>query len=186
MDAAAAAEEEEGKEDRLWWALDVERRKEVAVWSAEVERGIGLRLRHRAAVAEAQVGLAEGEVDVVTAERDWAVEVNERNYHASERRVARLMALWNENAASDLRLRNVASQIAAAEEVRAEAAEVRAEAAEGRAAEAERRAEAAESSERRAQAALWQAAAARAAAAAAAEAAESSERRAAAVIVVED
>ena len=127
MDAAAAAEEEEGEEDRLRCALDVERRKEVAVWSAEVERGIGLRLRHRAAVAEAQVGLAEGVVDFVTAERDWAEEVNERNYRASERRVARLMASWNKHALDDLRLRKVASQIAAVEEVRAEAAEVRAE-----------------------------------------------------------
>ena len=132
MDAAAAAEEEEGEEDRLRWALDMERMREAGVWSAEVERGRTLEVGHRAAMAEAQWELGLAHVDLVE-------DLNERNYWASERRVGRLVAAWNRDAALDLGLRNQALSRAEAAERRAEAAERRAEAAERRATEEARR-----------------------------------------------
>ena len=133
------ATEEEGRQR---WSEEVEWREAAARWAEEEQRRASEE-GHRAAVAEAQVDLAEEELEVVTGQRDWAEEVNERNYGASQRLVARLMERWNRSANDDLRLWNQALDRAEVAERRVVAAEWRAEAAERRAAAAERRAAAA-------------------------------------------
>ena len=70
-------------------------REAAAVAAAEGQAQQAAAANHRAVVAEAEVSLAEAEVEVVTEQRNYAEHLNHRNAGATDRLLVRIDARFN-------------------------------------------------------------------------------------------
>ena len=88
-------EEVEEEENRLARHVRAQQREAAAVAAAEGQAQRAAAANHRAVVAEAEVSLAEAEVEVVTEQRNYAEHVNHRNAGATDRLLVRIDAKFN-------------------------------------------------------------------------------------------
>ena len=88
-------EEVEEEENRLARHVRAQQREAAAVAAAEGQAQRAAAANHRAVVAEAEVSLAEAEVEVVTEQRNYAEHVNHRNAGATDRLLIRIDARFN-------------------------------------------------------------------------------------------
>ena len=82
-------EEVEEEENRLARQVRAQQREAAAVAAAEGQAQRAAAANHRAVVAEAEVSLAEDEVEVVTEQRNYAEHLNHRNAGATDRLLVR-------------------------------------------------------------------------------------------------